>query len=192
MSSSQLSSIQKPILSLDLDLTENGERRQCDLELSKDELAELVSSLEAANKVRGCTSLEFRSNRVYVCVWFRWWASWGHDSESLICCLFMCEYLICDIVAVPTHSKLWTAHQHFMSNNFYCCLLLFLFFCFWFCFVLGGVGLLLFFGFGLFLFFLFINNWFSTGAQSNIWISASIINYLHILRKSVALRFHCR
>ena len=51
MSSSQLSSIQKPIVSLDFDLTENGEKRKCDIELSKDELSELVASLEAANKV---------------------------------------------------------------------------------------------------------------------------------------------
>jgi len=54
MSSSQLSSIQKPIVSLDFDITENGQRRKCDIELSKDELAELVTSLEAANKVGAC------------------------------------------------------------------------------------------------------------------------------------------
>lgn len=51
MSSSQLSSIQQPVVSLDFDLTENGEKRRQDIELSKDELSQLVASLEAANKV---------------------------------------------------------------------------------------------------------------------------------------------
>lgn len=51
MSSSQLSSIQQPVVSLDLVITENGQRRTESLELSKEELSRLITSLEAANKV---------------------------------------------------------------------------------------------------------------------------------------------
>ena len=58
MSSSQLSSIQKPIVSLDFDITENGQKKKCDIELSKEELAELVTSLEAANKVGACQFMQ--------------------------------------------------------------------------------------------------------------------------------------
>lgn len=51
MSSSQLGSIQQPVVSLDLVITENGERRTESLEMSKDELSRFITSLEAANKV---------------------------------------------------------------------------------------------------------------------------------------------
>ena len=51
MSSSQLASIQQPVVALDLVVTENGKRRTETLELSRDELSRMVTSLEAANKV---------------------------------------------------------------------------------------------------------------------------------------------
>ncbi|XP_003386057.1 PREDICTED: COMM domain-containing protein 8-like [Amphimedon queenslandica] len=51
LSSDKLGSIQEPLLSLDLRLHEGGKERVESLELSKDELDKLVTSLEAANKV---------------------------------------------------------------------------------------------------------------------------------------------
>ena len=51
MSSDKLGSIQRPVLSLDLELREDGRGREEGVELSKEELAKLISSLEAANKV---------------------------------------------------------------------------------------------------------------------------------------------
>ena len=52
MSSDKLGSIQRPVLSLDLELCEDGQGREEGVELSKEELTKLISSLEAANKVR--------------------------------------------------------------------------------------------------------------------------------------------
>ena len=49
MSSDKLGSIQQPVVSVDLDLCEGGETRRENVELSK--LEQLISSLEAANKV---------------------------------------------------------------------------------------------------------------------------------------------
>ena len=51
MSSDKLGSIQQPVVSVDFDLCEGGESRKENMELSKDELEKLISSLEAANKV---------------------------------------------------------------------------------------------------------------------------------------------
>ena len=51
MSSDKLGSIQQPVVSVDLDLCEGGETRRENVELSKDELEQLITSLEAANKV---------------------------------------------------------------------------------------------------------------------------------------------
>ena len=51
MSSNQLASIQQPVVSLDLDITEDGQKRKETIELSKEELSHLISSLEAANRV---------------------------------------------------------------------------------------------------------------------------------------------
>jgi hypothetical protein len=51
MSSDKLSSIQQPVVSMDFDLCEGAETRRENVELSKDELEKLISSLEAANKV---------------------------------------------------------------------------------------------------------------------------------------------
>ena len=51
MASDKLGAIQKPVLNLDLDISENGRRRVESIELSKEELERLLSSLEAANKV---------------------------------------------------------------------------------------------------------------------------------------------
>jgi hypothetical protein len=51
MSSSQLGSIQQPVVSLDLVVTENDQKRTETLELSKDELSYLITSLDAANRV---------------------------------------------------------------------------------------------------------------------------------------------
>ena len=51
MSSDKLGSIQQPVLLLGLDITEGGQRRRENVELSREELAKLITSLEAANKV---------------------------------------------------------------------------------------------------------------------------------------------
>lgn len=51
LSSDKLGSVQQPLLSLDLDIAEDGERRLESVELSKEELAKLITSLEAANRV---------------------------------------------------------------------------------------------------------------------------------------------
>ena len=52
MSSDKLGSIQQPVVSVDFDLCEEGETQRESMELSKDELEQLISSLEAANKVQ--------------------------------------------------------------------------------------------------------------------------------------------
>ena len=51
MSSDKLGDIQRPVLNLDLDITENGRQRKESVELSQSELERLIASLEAANKV---------------------------------------------------------------------------------------------------------------------------------------------
>lgn len=51
MSSDKMGDIQRPVLNVDLDLLENGQRRTESIELSQHELERLISSLEAANKV---------------------------------------------------------------------------------------------------------------------------------------------
>ena len=53
MSSDKLGSIQQPVVSVDFDLSESGKNRTESVELSKEELEQLISSLEAANKVTG-------------------------------------------------------------------------------------------------------------------------------------------
>ena len=53
MSSDKLGSIQRPVLDLDLDISEGGHKRREQLELTKEELETLLSSLDAANKVCG-------------------------------------------------------------------------------------------------------------------------------------------
>lgn len=57
MSSSQLGSLHQPVVSLDLVVTENGQKRTETLELSKDELSRFITSLEAANKASGSICL---------------------------------------------------------------------------------------------------------------------------------------
>ena len=52
MSSDQLGSIQEPVVTVDFDISQDGQRKVKSIELSKEELAEFVSSLEAANKVK--------------------------------------------------------------------------------------------------------------------------------------------
>ena len=51
MSSDQLGSIQQPVVTVDFDLSQDGQKKMESIELSKEELAKFVSSLEAANKV---------------------------------------------------------------------------------------------------------------------------------------------
>ena len=51
LASDKLGSVLEPLLSLNFELNEGGERKVENLELSVDELAKLVSSMEAANKV---------------------------------------------------------------------------------------------------------------------------------------------
>ena len=61
MSSDKLGSIQQPVVSVDFDLCEAGESRRENVELSKDELEKLISSLEAANKVCTHTHIHVRN-----------------------------------------------------------------------------------------------------------------------------------
>jgi len=51
MASDKLASIREPILSLGFDVDENGQERHISVELKNDELKNLISSLESANKV---------------------------------------------------------------------------------------------------------------------------------------------
>uniref|UniRef100_A0A672YHS7 COMM domain containing 8 n=1 Tax=Sphaeramia orbicularis TaxID=375764 RepID=A0A672YHS7_9TELE len=51
LSSSQISSLQTPLLSLSLDVREGGATRPVTMEMNREELNTLISSLEAANKV---------------------------------------------------------------------------------------------------------------------------------------------
>lgn len=51
MSSDKLGAIQKPVLNLDLNILENGQKRMESIELNQQELERVISSLEAANKV---------------------------------------------------------------------------------------------------------------------------------------------
>lgn len=57
MSSDKLGTVQQPVVCVDFDLCEGGETRKENVELSKDELEKLISSLEAANKVPACPHL---------------------------------------------------------------------------------------------------------------------------------------
>ncbi|MEQ2201882.1 hypothetical protein XENOCAPTIV_019860, partial [Xenoophorus captivus] len=52
LSSDKISTLNTPLLSLGLDVRENGALRPITMELNREELSTLVSSLEAANKVR--------------------------------------------------------------------------------------------------------------------------------------------
>lgn len=51
MATDKLANMREPVLSLDLDINEKSGMKQVSVELSKDELKELITSLEAANKV---------------------------------------------------------------------------------------------------------------------------------------------
>nr|XP_057934667.1 COMM domain-containing protein 8 isoform X1 [Doryrhamphus excisus] len=51
LSSDKISSLQTPLLSLSLDIRENGTFKPITVETNKEELTTLISSLEAANKV---------------------------------------------------------------------------------------------------------------------------------------------
>uniref|UniRef100_A0A3B4A8U7 COMM domain-containing protein n=1 Tax=Periophthalmus magnuspinnatus TaxID=409849 RepID=A0A3B4A8U7_9GOBI len=51
LSSDKISSLQTPLLSLSLDVRENGALRPVTMEMTRDELNTLISSLEAANKI---------------------------------------------------------------------------------------------------------------------------------------------
>ncbi|XP_069579579.1 COMM domain-containing protein 8 [Brachyistius frenatus] len=51
LSSDKISSLHTPLLSLSLDVRENGALQPVTMEMSRDELSTLITSLEAANKV---------------------------------------------------------------------------------------------------------------------------------------------
>ncbi|XP_043917343.1 COMM domain-containing protein 8 isoform X2 [Protopterus annectens] len=51
LSSDKISSLQTPLLNLDLDVRENGKLKPVSVEMNREELQNLISSLEAANKV---------------------------------------------------------------------------------------------------------------------------------------------
>ena len=52
MCSDKLGYIRQPVLSLQLDLSRDGQHERAAFEMSKEELLKMISSLEAANKVR--------------------------------------------------------------------------------------------------------------------------------------------
>ena len=52
MCSDKLGYIRQPVLSLQLDLSRGGQPERVAFEMSKEELRKMISSLEAANKVR--------------------------------------------------------------------------------------------------------------------------------------------
>ena len=56
MATDKLANMREPVLSLDLDIKEKSGIKQVSVELSKDELKELITSLEAANKVLNTVS----------------------------------------------------------------------------------------------------------------------------------------
>ena len=69
MASDKLGTIQKPLLNLDLDISEDGSRRVESIELNKQELERLITSLEAANKV--CMYIHVHVHtyvHVYTCI----------------------------------------------------------------------------------------------------------------------------
>lgn len=51
LSSDKIATLQMPLLNLHLDIKENGEVKPYSVEMSKEELQNLINSLEAANKV---------------------------------------------------------------------------------------------------------------------------------------------
>lgn len=51
LSSDKIATLQMPLLNLHLDVKENGEVKPYSIEMNKDELQNLINSLEAANKV---------------------------------------------------------------------------------------------------------------------------------------------
>ncbi|XP_038947639.1 COMM domain-containing protein 8 isoform X1 [Rattus norvegicus] len=51
LSSDKIATLQMPLLNLHLDVKEDGEVKPYSVEMSKEELQSLISSLEAANKV---------------------------------------------------------------------------------------------------------------------------------------------
>ncbi|KAM4808947.1 COMM domain-containing protein 8 [Rhinophrynus dorsalis] len=51
LSSDKLSTLQMPLVNLDLDISENGSVTPVSIEMNKEELQNLINSLEAANKV---------------------------------------------------------------------------------------------------------------------------------------------
>ena len=51
LSSDKISSVQEPLVNLDLSVMEDGSNKHVSLELNREELQKLVSSLETANRV---------------------------------------------------------------------------------------------------------------------------------------------
>ena len=51
MSSDKLSSVQEPVVSLDMDVQTNTDKQTVSVELGREDLKKLITSLEAANKV---------------------------------------------------------------------------------------------------------------------------------------------
>ena len=51
MSSDKLSSLQEPVLSLDMDVQSNTDKHSVSVELGREDLKKLIASLDAANKV---------------------------------------------------------------------------------------------------------------------------------------------
>ena len=62
MSSDKLSSVQEPVLSLDMDVQTNTDRQAVSVELGREDLKKLITSLEAANKVPNTQNWSFFSH----------------------------------------------------------------------------------------------------------------------------------
>jgi len=96
MCSDKVGHIREPVLSLELDLSKNGHIEKTAFELSKAELRKMISSLEAANKVRNfqtiCTTdpsiSEFMVILGHIAGEKHWYN--GHVlSQKLACCKIM-------------------------------------------------------------------------------------------------------
>ena len=70
LSSDKIASLQMPLLSLHIDVKENGEVKPYSVEMSKEELQNLINSLEAANNV--CVLILFCASKCLSFDWFYW------------------------------------------------------------------------------------------------------------------------
>lgn len=97
LSSDKISSLHTPLLSLSLDVRENGVLRPVTLEMNRDELGMLISSLESANKVKHIKCI--RDTHYYNTTIYTFLRS-AYGSIAL-CSIYLniCKYLGCEIIS---------------------------------------------------------------------------------------------